>query len=284
MTAVDTVHTVDGDAVEVGTELDTVAPAPVPTGLFGTGDPVEVVQRASTVAAALADVIRTQHMFTSIRGKQHVSIEGWQTLGAMLGVSAVVTHTAEVGGQGSGDWEARAEARTSDGRVVGAADAMCMRAEGGNWGPKASSNARRAMAQTRSMSRALRGPLGFVVTLAGYATTAAEEMPADVPAPPPPPPPVLVGDIERAEILGLLKALHTAGVPGLMQLLVEHGATDSSSFTGAAGSLPASSAAKVIAGLRTMPVPSDNGDVDGDDRWPPGEEPSLYELDAEARS
>lgn len=94
----------------------------------------------------------------------------------------------------------------------------------------------------------------------------------------------LVSDIERAEILGLLKALHTAGVPGLMQLLIDNGATDSSSFTGAAGSLPASSAAKVIAGLRTMPVPSDNGDVDGDDRWPPGEEPSLYELDAEARS
>ena len=279
MTAAD--HIVDGQAVEVGTELDTVtsAPAPVPAGLFGTGDPVEVVGRASTVAAALADVIRSQHMFTSIRGKQHVSIEGWQTLGAMLGVSAVVTHTAEVGGAGPGDWEARAEARTTDGRVVGAADAMCMKSEGGNWGPKASSNARRAMAQTRSMSRALRGPLGFVVTLAGYATTGAEEMPADLPVPAAPPP--LVGDLDRAEILGLLKALHAARTPGLMNLLIEHGVTDTASFTGAVETLPASAAQAVIARLRAMPVPQ-TGDDDTVDRWPPGEAPSLYELDGEA--
>ena len=275
MTAAD--HIVDGDAVEVGSELDTITPpaAPVPTGLFGTGDPVEVVQRASTVAAALADVIRSQHMFTAIRGKQHVSIEGWQTLGAMLGVSAVVTHTCEVGGTGTGDWEARAEARTADGRVVGAADAMCMKAEGGNWGPKASSNARRAMAQTRAMSRALRGPLGFVVTLAGYATTAAEEMPADVPAPPPPPPPVLVGDIERAEILGLLKALHTAGVPGLMNVLIEHGVTYTSSFTGAVETLPATAAVPVLARLRSMPVPTAD-----DESEAVAEAESLYDLDA----
>lgn len=71
----------------------------------------------------------------------------------------------------------------ADGRVVGAADAMCVTAEGGNWGPRSTSNARRAMAQTRAMSRALRGPLGFVVTLAGYQATAAEEMPTGPPAP-----------------------------------------------------------------------------------------------------
>lgn len=111
----------------------------------------------------------------------------------------------------------------------------------------------------------------------------------------------LVGDIQRAEILGLLKALHAAGAQGLMQLLIDNGATDSSSFTAAAGSLPASSAANVIAGLRTMPVSAaaqaavtelramtvpqaDDGDGEEADRWPPGEEPSLYELDAEARS
>jgi hypothetical protein len=32
------------------------------------------------------------------------------------------------------------------------------------------------MAQTRSSSRALRGPLGFIVSLAGYETTAPEEI------------------------------------------------------------------------------------------------------------
>lgn len=269
-------HVVDSDAVEVGSELEHVPARPV--SLFGTSDPVEVVQQASRIAAALADVIRAQHMFTSIRGKQHVGIEGWQTLGAMLGVSAVVTHTGEVGGAGSGDWEARAEARATDGRVVGAADAMCMKAEGGNWGPKASSNDRRAMAQTRAMSRALRGPLGFVVTLAGYSATAAEEMPGDnAPAPAAPVPVPLVSDIERAEILGLLKALYAAGTPGLMNVLIEHGCTYTASFTGAVETLPATAAAAVIARLRTMPVPTADDD---DESEAAAEAESLYDLDA----
>lgn len=173
----DTPEIIDATVVEVGSDLAT-RPAP-PASLFHTDNPVEVIDRASEVANALARVIGQQRMFTAIRGKNHVTIEGWQTLGSMLGVTAVVVSTRELA---DGDWEARAEARTLDGRVVGAADAMCCKAEGGNWGPKATSNARRAMAQTRAMSRALRGPLGFVVTLAGYATTAAEEMPADKPA------------------------------------------------------------------------------------------------------
>lgn len=40
----------------------------------------------------------------------------------------------------------------------------------------------RSMAQTRATSKALRGPLGFIVTLAGFEATPSEEMPADSPA------------------------------------------------------------------------------------------------------
>lgn len=82
----------------------------------------------------------------------------------------------------------------------------------------------------------------------------------------------LVGDIQRAEILGLLKALHAAGAQGLMQLLIDNGATDTSSFTGAVGSLPASSSAQVIVGLRSMPVPHDDDEA-------AAEAESLYTLD-----
>ena len=39
------------------------------------------------------------------------------------------------------------------------------------------------MAQTRATSKALRGPLGFIVHLAGFSATPAEEMPSDVAAP-----------------------------------------------------------------------------------------------------
>ena len=37
----------------------------------------------------------------------------------------------------------------------------------------------RSMAQTRATSKALRQPLGFVITLAGFDPTPAEEMPHD---------------------------------------------------------------------------------------------------------
>ena len=37
----------------------------------------------------------------------------------------------------------------------------------------------RSMAQTRAVSKALRLPLGFIVALAGYEATPADEMPAE---------------------------------------------------------------------------------------------------------
>jgi hypothetical protein len=64
-----------------------------------------------------------------------------------------------------------------DGRTIGAAEAMCSRNEH-TWA-KREDYALRSMAQTRATSKSLRGPLGFIVALAGYATTPAEEMPAD---------------------------------------------------------------------------------------------------------
>lgn len=71
---------------------------------------------------------------------------------------------------------ATVEARTADGRVVGRADALCTRSEKrGPW-KSADDYARLSMAQTRATAKALKGPLGFVISLAGYQTTPAEEM------------------------------------------------------------------------------------------------------------
>ena len=139
--------------------------------LFGTDDPVEVVEKAGRVAQALKDVLSRQGMVQNIQGREHVKVEGWQTLGSMLGVVPVVTWTREI----ETGWEARVEARTLDGRVVGAAEAMCSRDE--RMWSKRDPYALRSMAQTRATSKALKGPLGFIVTLAGYEATPAEEMP-----------------------------------------------------------------------------------------------------------
>lgn len=160
---------------EPGTEI-------VQTGshtLFRTDDPVEVVTRATQVADALKGVLDRQGLTAQISGKRHVLVEGWTTLGAMVGVTAVPAWTKPLEGDAptgkAFGYEARVEARTLDGRVIGAAEAMCTRSE--NRWKTADDYAIRSMAQTRATSKALRGPLGFVVTLAGYQATPAEEMP-----------------------------------------------------------------------------------------------------------
>jgi len=151
-----------------------------PVTLFGTDDPVAVVERASVIATALADVIRRRHLFKHIGQSDHVFVEGWTLLGSMLGVFAEVEWSRPLDGTYEG-WEARAVARTLAGRTVGAAESMCSRGEG-KW-RTSDDYAIRSMAQTRAVSKALRLPLGFIMELAGYSATPAEELTHEQPGP-----------------------------------------------------------------------------------------------------
>jgi hypothetical protein len=168
---VDATETIeDAEYTETGLVVHEAQP---PATLFHTDDPVEVIAKATATATALANVVKQQKLATSIQGRDHVRVEGWTLLGSMLGVFPVVawTHKLENG------WEARVEARTKDGSVVGAAEAECLRTE--NTWKNRDDYALRSMAQTRATSKALRGPLGFVMTLAGFDATPAEEMPRE---------------------------------------------------------------------------------------------------------
>lgn len=145
----------------------------VQTNLFRTDDPAEVVEKATKVADALKKVLVDKGMIAEIAGKQHVKVEGWQTLGSMLGVTAVLTKTEEL--PEGGGYKAYVEARKlSNEQVVGRAEALCTRGES-RWKER-DDYAVLSMAQTRATSKALRGPLGFVVQLAGYNPTPAEEI------------------------------------------------------------------------------------------------------------
>lgn len=143
--------------------------------LFQTSDPVEIVEKATRVADVLSDVLRKKKLVKKIGKGEHVLVEGWTLLGSMLGVFPVCVWTKPVGTRG---WEARVEARTRDGSIVGAAEAECLRDER-RW-KTADDFAVRSMAQTRATSKALRQPLGFVVSLAGFSATPAEEMQRDL--------------------------------------------------------------------------------------------------------
>lgn len=149
--------------------------APQPVSLFGTNDPAEVVEAAKRAAAPLVDVIRSQKLSVTIQQSEHVRVEGWTLLGSMLGVFPVCVWTRKL----EDGWEARVEARTRAGEIVGAAEAECLRSE--NTWKNRDDYALRSMAQTRATSKALRQPLGFVMQLAGFNPTPAEEMPPSSP-------------------------------------------------------------------------------------------------------
>lgn len=160
--------------VEVPNETTDTGPVvlrqPEPVSLFRTDDPAEVVVRATSVATALRDVIEKQGLISNIQGKKYPKCEAWTLCGTMLGIFPVLCWSRQV----ENGWEARVEARTRSGEIVGAAEAQCLNTER-NWSNR-DDFAVRSMAQTRATAKALRMPLGFVMSLAGYQATPAEEM------------------------------------------------------------------------------------------------------------
>jgi len=141
-----------------------------PLTLLGTpaASTRHTLERFRDQADVFLELVREKRLAVNIGGRDFLLHTAWTYLGAMLGVSPVVVWTRRLE-DGTG-WEARVEARTFDGRVVGAAEAMCNRGEK-TWRDR-SEHALRAMAQTRAISRALRMPLSFVAVLAGFDVTA----------------------------------------------------------------------------------------------------------------
>ncbi len=158
----------------MSTDLEVIDQPVQSMTLFRSDEPDEIIARATSTAGSLAKVIRSQKLAATISGREHVRVEGWTLLGTLLGVFPFLVWSRELMDGSTGGWEARCEARTMDGRVVGSAEAMCSRSEK-TWANR-DDYALRSMAQTRATSKALRQPLGFVMALAGFEATPAEEM------------------------------------------------------------------------------------------------------------
>jgi len=153
-------------------ETDVVPVEQEPVSLL-VGSPKERIAQATEVADALSKVIDSRRLYANISNKKYVLYEGWTTLGALVGVFPVCAWSRK----SEDGWEARVEAHTLSGATVGAAEASCSREEK-NWSGR-DDYALRSMAQTRAGAKALRMPLGFIMALAGYEATPAEEMPRD---------------------------------------------------------------------------------------------------------
>lgn len=158
-------------AITQDTAIMPVSQAIVSIGTLQAASAVALVQGAREMAGALADVIERQRLATVIQGRKHVNVEGWTTLAVMLGVVAREVQTVET----DGIYTAVVElVRMSDGACISRASAECGDESPWNKRPR---YARRSMAQTRATGKACRLAFSWIMALAGYEPTPAEEMP-----------------------------------------------------------------------------------------------------------
>tara|TARA_Y100000310_G_scaffold199678_1_gene199693 strand:+ start:8133 stop:9005 length:873 start_codon:yes stop_codon:yes gene_type:complete len=137
-------------------------------------NPAELMRQSSDVAGVCREIVKkTAH---PIQGKNYVCVEGWQSIATAHGCVAGAEEPKVVDGgvQAMGYVK-----RMSDGMVLSTGYGFVGDDER-TWAKRAE-YARRAMAQTRGISRACRSAFSHVVTLmdAGLMTTPAEEMPGD---------------------------------------------------------------------------------------------------------
>ena len=159
--------------------------------------PEAVLDNAKVAAKALVTVLSQKKKPVIMNGEQYLEMEDWQTCGQFYGYS-VKTYGAELveidGVKGAKAYADLIDIKT--GLVVSGAEAYCMRdEEKWNTRPKyewqgEGKDARRvkiadepvpwfqlaSMAQTRAGAKAFRNRLAWVVVLAGYKPTPAEEM------------------------------------------------------------------------------------------------------------
>ena len=171
-----TAETFEGEVVEV-TDRALVVQQPGQSLVASEADPGAMVAVASRLASALKDIVERQKLYAVIQGKKYPQVEAWMTIARLDNVVAreplpPIRHE-------DGSYEAFAELiRLSDGMVIGSSSALCGTPDDKPWGGRAEP-ARRSMAQTRATSRAFRQQYSWIMALAGYEPTPAEEMPRD---------------------------------------------------------------------------------------------------------
>lgn len=186
------------------------------------------VEVATKVANALKDVVEKQQLYSMITGKKYVKVEGWNTLGALMGVFPEVVSVEKLPARTvklfqiqqtkgkknyqTGQWENYTVLtllnpafydpsdvkmkkvgevdfeeiaykavvmlkRAGDGQKVSQAEAFCSNLEESKM--KNDEYAINSMAQTRATGKAFRIAFSWIMAMAGYEATPAEEMPAD---------------------------------------------------------------------------------------------------------
>jgi hypothetical protein len=155
----------------------------VALGTLQADTPKALVSGATEIANALAQVIRVKKLAVMIQGREYVKVDGWNLLGALLGVIAREEGVIE---REDGSYLATVQlVRMKDDAIISRASAECGVDEFDNkgaptWGSRPKF-ARRSMALTRAQGKAARLAFSWIMVLAGYQPTPLEDMPPNLP-------------------------------------------------------------------------------------------------------
>lgn len=140
-----------------------------------TVDPEIKLEQATKAAKLLKHAMLQKKKPFILNDEIYPELEDWEMCGQFFGCTAVIIsdkYTTEYGAVG---FEAIASIRRiRDGNEVGRATAMCLMDEE-RWGGKPL-YAIRSMAQTRACSKAFRLVFAWILVLAGYKPTPADEI------------------------------------------------------------------------------------------------------------
>lgn len=134
-------------------------------------NPAVLMRHATDVAGVSREIVMKTAV--NISGKKYVKVEGWQAIAIAHGCMLSARDVERIDGGVRAIGEVR---RGSDGMVLATAEGFVGDDES-TWG-KRPEYAKRAMAQTRAMSRAARSAFAHVVVMidSSLSTTPAEEM------------------------------------------------------------------------------------------------------------
>lgn len=163
------------------TTTDLVVVAPQGVAVVAEA-PAAIASRAMQVAEQLKGILDRGELTIRIggdggkAGREFVRIEGWQAIGSMLGLSTVTEWTRPImaADESTFGWEAKVTLLDPNGRPLASGEAMVARDEN-TWRSR-SEYALRSMAQTRAAGKAYRSAFGWIMSMAGYAATPAEEV------------------------------------------------------------------------------------------------------------
>jgi len=144
--------------------------------LTKTSYAIDTPQRAKEMALVLAKHIKDNKLSANIAGHDYVQVEGWQFAGGLMGLFPQITEVREIAPM---KWLAKAEIRNvKTDKIVGVGYAICSKEEMKK--KSFDEYAILSMAQTRAIGKAYRNYIGWIIKMAGYESSPAEEIKAEM--------------------------------------------------------------------------------------------------------